>query len=230
MEGRYVSLWWHAFQRERKRLGLRFTRVADLAGGTGEAALRFARQYPVTVVDRSQAMLARARRKMRGLTLLRQDLRNLKLPRLVDLAVCVYGGIHYLTSLRDLTKVFRQVRANLLPGGTFCFDQFTAHGLKTSYGGGRETFVGKDFVSIWTHRWDAKQSRSIIHVEGFSRRGKTWRSQPPETHLHQAFSLAQIRAALRVAGLKELRICELRSGRKPQAADHQRLIFARRIP
>lgn len=74
-------------------------RMLDLACGTGAAAVAFARLgYDVVGVDRSEAMLARAKARAEQLpiTFLCQDMRELALPQPVDLTVCLYDSLNYL--------------------------------------------------------------------------------------------------------------------------------------
>src|SRR5688572_9131343 len=80
---------------------LRPRRAADLACGTGAAAVALALEgLAVWGVERSPAMLALAEERARAsdvsITWLQQDLRALSLPQPVDLATALYDSLNYL--------------------------------------------------------------------------------------------------------------------------------------
>jgi SAM-dependent methyltransferase len=104
-------------------------RLADLGSGTGGLACALATHgYVVTGVDRSEAMVALARRKADTLSLLHppeflaQDIRTLQLARPVDAAVCVYTVINHLTDPADLDRALSAIFRSLVPGGLFLFE------------------------------------------------------------------------------------------------------------
>lgn len=229
MGGRYVNAWWSVFRRLAAARGLRWRTAADLAGGTGEAARHLARSgVDVTVVDRSAEMLARARRQVPRARLLRQDLRALRLPAPVDLAVCVFGGLNYLSSGSQLTAVARRVRRSLAPGGAFCLDAVTPFHLRERYGRGTEAFFGRDYCSIWSYAWDPERRCTRIRVEGFQRTGwRTWRRHRPEEHVHFAYPLSTWRRVLREAGFSRIEVLGLPGGAPPSATDPYWLLLAR---
>src|SRR5262249_6908260 len=107
--------------------GITPRRVADLACGTGAATLVLAAGGAEAIgVDRSAEMLARAERAAAeaglSVTWLEQDLRDLALPRPVDLATSFFDSINYLVEDGDLRTVFGRVSASLTDGGYFVFD------------------------------------------------------------------------------------------------------------
>lgn len=229
MAGRYMRAWWGLFKRLAAERRLHFRTVADLAGGTGEAALRFARfGARVVIVDRSPAMLEHARRRVPNALILRQDLRRLRLPEPVDLAVSVFGGLNYLPSLKSVAAVFRRVRAALAPGGTFCADAVTPFHLRRNFGRGAEMFEGRDYLSVWRYRWEPERSRSRIRVDGFQRDGRAWIRCRPEEHLHYGYPLAAWRKALRDAGFADVEAFGLPFGLTPRADDSHWVLLARK--
>jgi SAM-dependent methyltransferase len=229
MGGRYVRAWWRVFRRLAAARGLHWRTAADLAGGTGEAARLLARTgADVTLVDRSAEMLARARRRVPGVRLLRQDLRALRLPAPVDLAVCAFGGLNYLSSEAQLTAVAGRVRGVLAPGGVFCLDAVTPFHLRRRYGRGQEVFSGRDYQSVWSYRWDPERRCTRIRVEGFQRSGwNTWRRHRPELHVHYAYPLSAWRRVLAAAGFARVEAFGLPLGTPPSAHDAYWLLLAR---
>jgi SAM-dependent methyltransferase len=105
--------------------------VLDLACGTGRLTVPLLRDgHSVVGVDRSPAMLLRARRRVDSLPsvrrarclLLRADLRALHLAPRFALAVCAFHSIQHLTTDRELLDFFRMVAHALAPGGWLAFD------------------------------------------------------------------------------------------------------------
>jgi ubiquinone/menaquinone biosynthesis C-methylase UbiE len=121
MGGRYVRAWWQWFKNVPALRIAQPRSVADLACGTGKAALRLARPGKRTLflVDRSQGMLDMAQARLPQARCLCQDMTALQLPESVDLAVCVFGGLNYLGTLKNVERFSRKVRRQLKPGGFF---------------------------------------------------------------------------------------------------------------
>jgi SAM-dependent methyltransferase len=105
--------------------------VLDLACGTGRLTVPLLRDgHTVVGVDRSAAMLARARRRVANLPkvrrarclLVRADLRSVQFKPQFALAICAFHSIQHLTSDRELLDFFRMVAHALVPGGWLAFD------------------------------------------------------------------------------------------------------------
>jgi SAM-dependent methyltransferase len=125
----YFSLVRDAFERIVARHRIGFRSAADLGCGTGLFAryLNALWRVPVFGVDLSPAMLRIAAANCRGakVTLLRQDIRRLLLPRRVDLVTANFDTVNHLVGERDLPRLFRRVFHHLHPGGHFIFDFIT---------------------------------------------------------------------------------------------------------
>lgn len=121
-----------AFERLVARFRIGFSSAADLGCGTGLFAryLNATRGVPVFAVDRSPAMLRVAAGNCRGarVTLLRQDIRALRLPRPVDLVTANFDTVNHLLGDGELPALFARVHAQLQPGGHFVFDFLTSCG------------------------------------------------------------------------------------------------------
>ncbi len=102
-------------------------RVLELGCGTGRIALPIARANRALVgIDRSQAMLARARTRVRRarlqkkLRLVRGDIRHLPFPdRAFSLVMAPYGILQSLLVERDLRDTLAAVTRVLAPDGLF---------------------------------------------------------------------------------------------------------------
>jgi SAM-dependent methyltransferase len=111
----------------RRLVASRGGRALELGCGTGRVTLPLARTGAATIVgvDRSEAMLARGRRRLRragieGVGLLRGDIRHLPFaPRAFDTVIAPYGILQSLLRERDLGSTLRAVCEVLAPGGVF---------------------------------------------------------------------------------------------------------------
>jgi len=119
--------------------------ILDLGCGTGGHALPLARRgYEVVGVDRSERMLAEARRKVlatgddgsqtiderpssvvhrpSSIVFHQGDIRTLDLGRAFDAVIAMFAVISYQTTNEDLAAAFRTARRHLNSGGLFIFD------------------------------------------------------------------------------------------------------------
>ncbi len=135
------------------RYGSRPLSLVDLACGTGSSTLPFAgRGYHAVGVDRSAAMLQRARNKARARNVTarfyRRDLRNLNLPHCFDLALLFQDGLNYLLEESDLAAAFRETAFFLAPGGMFIFD-LCRPGKQAAGGDGASWAEEDEFTLLW---------------------------------------------------------------------------------
>jgi SAM-dependent methyltransferase len=111
------------------RYGIGFSSAADIGCGTGLFAAHLATRWgiPVFAVDRSLPMLREAFRNgsANHAWMLCQDIRELSLPRPVDLITANFDTMNHIVEPGGIAIVFRRVHANLRPGGHFVFDFVT---------------------------------------------------------------------------------------------------------
>jgi len=119
----------HVFETLARKYGIRFQSAADIGCGTGLFArhLNLSRQIPVFAVDLSEPMLRIAQRNCCGakVTLLRQDIRSLRLPHPVDLITANFDTLNHLVRFRDLQNTLQRIFDNLNEGGHLIFDLIT---------------------------------------------------------------------------------------------------------
>jgi SAM-dependent methyltransferase len=203
-----------------RTFGVRPKRTLDAACGTG----RLARYLPGLVVEGMDASapmrrIASKRLRVRAGTLYRLPAGG------YDLVTCTFDSLNHLPK-GGLVRAFRAARQALAPGGLYCFDlnsDFRINQVCPSYLG-RRFRIGACEV-FWLSRTSRDRWESSITI--FERgRGGRWR-RFEERIVETAFSLAEIRAALRRARLRLVgEFGDTRLG--PIRPDGERWFFAAR--
>jgi SAM-dependent methyltransferase len=183
--------------------------VLELGCGTGSLAIELSRRgYEMIALDISSDMLARAYEKSQenkaDILFLNQDMREFELYGTVDAIICLLDSINYLTSLRDLKKVFGLVRNYLNPGGLFVFDLNSPYKLSKILG--NETFYELDDETswIWNNTYDSRRRCTTFDLTFFVKNDSGLYERFGETHTERAFSRTEIVKALESEGLKLL--------------------------
>jgi SAM-dependent methyltransferase len=110
--------------------------ILDLGCGTGGHALILAKRgYKVTGVDRSDPMLAIAKKKANKagfkIDFIQGDLTSLKLDRKFDAVISMFAVMSYLIANSDLAAVCKLAKDSLKNGGLFLFDCWHGPGVLT---------------------------------------------------------------------------------------------------
>jgi SAM-dependent methyltransferase len=96
--------------------------VLELACGTGSVMKQLEPFYEVAGIDRSEAMLDVARRKLPGARLELGDMTTVELGQTFDVVLCVFDSINHLVRFEEWEAVFDRALAHLYDGGIFLFD------------------------------------------------------------------------------------------------------------
>ena len=161
-------------------------RVLELGCGTGRVAIPLGRAgVRLTGIDRSQAMLARARRRVsrahldRRVRLVRGDIRRLPFPASAFAAVVApYGVLQSLLRERDLAATLAAVHRVLRRGGTFGLElvadlpAWEEYRKRVSLRGWRRARGGTHVSLVETVRQDRKKRLTIFDQEFTERRGR----------------------------------------------------------
>lgn len=163
----FWGLWWRCFDRAVSAHGMRFSRVCEVACGTGEIALRFASLgHEVSGVDISPDMIRVAKEKCRGsgVRLAVQAMEHLALEAPVDLIVCCYDALNRLPTRAVLEGTLARFRAALSPGGHVVCDLATLRHLERDWGTGVRRAVQGSTESIWHTVWDPAARSLTVHL------------------------------------------------------------------
>ncbi len=182
--------------------------ACDLACGTGETALEFARAGIETfAVDLSPAMCRlasdKALREQVPVQVIPGDMRNFRLPQQVDLVTCESDALNHVGMKQDLQRVANAVARALLPGGHFLFDVNNARGFKKYWIG--NVWVEKPGVLlVMRNGHSGNAQRAWSDVEWFVQDGELWRRHHERVE-EICWTRGEIDRALRGAGFVSLR-------------------------
>ena len=214
-----------------KREGLSPRTAVDLACGTGSVTAILAKKgLRVTGVDLSEEMLTVASQKAMELDnqplFLCQNLRDLYLPRAVDLAVCALDSLDYITDPADCREAIRRVFKYLNPGGIFIFDVNTPEKLRAMDG---QVFLDEDddVYCVWRGEFDEKTNICSYGMDLFQRKGNLW-ERSFEEHREYAYSADQLVGYLNDAGFTHIRVYADRRLEAPAAGEQRIYIKARK--
>ena len=211
--------------------GLKPRTAVDLACGTGSVtAILAGKGLQVTAVDLSEEMLTVASQKAMELEnqpmFLCQNLRDLYLPRAVDLAVCALDSLDYITDPADCQEAIRRVFKYLNPGGIFIFDVNTPEKLRAMDG---QVFLDEDddVYCVWRGEFDEETNICSYGMDLFQRKGNLW-ERSFEEHCEYAYSADQLVGYLKAAGFTHIRVYADRRLEAPAEGEQRIYIKARK--
>ncbi len=202
--------------------------VLDCACGTGEFAIRLAREgYVVTGVDVSPDMLREAQQKARmqgfSIPFVCQDMRSLMVHKPVDAILCACDGVNYLTNMKDVRAFFASAASALKPGGMLLFDVSSDYKLEHVLGGNTFGEAEEDCAYLWRNRYDAQTRLCEMELAFFVKEGRLY-ERFDERHVQRAHSVKELNNALASAGFEQIAIYEALTKDEP-APDAQRIQF-----
>jgi SAM-dependent methyltransferase len=186
-------------------------RVLELGCGTGRLTIPVARAgADIVGIDRSAAMLARARQRLRraraSALLLRGDIRQLPFRRRTRFALVMapYGMLQSLTRERDLRATLASVHGVLQRGGLFAIDlvpdlpRWSEYDRRVSLSGRR----GRGHIKLTESvRQDRRKGLTIFDQEYEERRGQQ-KTVNRFALTFRTISIPQMRRRLEEAGFR----------------------------
>lgn len=191
------------------RFGQRPSSVLDLACGTGNTVIPFARRgYKAFGLDLAEEMIALARAKAweAGLVIDFRvgDIRDFEMNEPVELVTCFHDGLNYLLSGDDLRKAFACAAESLAEGGLFIFD---LNALKWigEVDENPAVIEEPDLTIIYETSHDRESSLWTVKLTGFVREGELYRKFA-ENHRERGYDPAEVKEYLQGAGLEPLAV------------------------
>jgi SAM-dependent methyltransferase len=183
------------------------TSLLDVACGTGSLGLMMSKRgWSFWGVDASALMVENACRKFRSArgkaTILRQDMRSIRIPVSVGLATCMFDSVNHILTHRDLLRAFRGVAGALAPGGFFVFDVNNELCFKKLWNS-TQAVHHRDFTLIMQNRYERQRRRAYSFVTLFQRSGNRY-ERLAEIVQERWYSKPDVRKLLRDAGFEVL--------------------------
>lgn len=186
-------------------------RLAELACGTGSAALEFdALGYAVAGYDGSASMIAVARGKAellcRNIAFAVRDLRDLGDMGPVDAVVCLYDSFNYLLEPGDVDAALAEAGRVLTDGGLFIFDVCTEQNSVRHFSDARDADAGPGFVYKRHSYYDREQR---LQYNAFDIHYDEGDVDVHETHVQRIFRCDDLVARI---GMSDLELLALYDG------------------
>ena len=203
--------------------------VADLGCGTGTVTMILDEAgYDCIGIDNAQEMLTIAAEKMyeseRQIIYSLQDMRDFSLPYSVDAMISICDSMNYITSQKDLQKVFQCVYAGLEEGGVFIFDLKTIHFFRDiladhTYAENRDTSA-----FVWDNSYDEETRNNEYELAVFVQNEDGFFERYEEKHYQHGFENEEVLSAAGAAGLKTVAVYDAFTHQPPQP-DSERLYY-----
>ena len=206
--------------------------LLDLGCGTGSMTELLAKQgYDMIGVDLSDSMLdiAMEKRAQSGhnILYLQQDMREFELYGTAAAAVSVCDSMNYILEKEELKQVFSLVNNYLDPGGIFLFDLNTEYKYKELLGDSTIAEDREECSFIWENQYDEEEKINIYDLAVFVRREDGLFEKYQETHYQRAYSLDEVKEALREAGMEFVAAYDAFT-KEPPREDSERIYVAAR--
>ena len=188
--------------------------VLDLGCGTGTMTeILASKGYDMTGVDFSEEMLDIAMQKRmksgHDILYLMQDMREFELYGTVRAIVSICDSMNYLTEDGDLEQVFRLANNYLDPGGLFIFDMNTEYKYREMLGDQTIAEERENCSFIWDNYYYEEEKINEYQLSLFvedpvlsEKTGQDICRKFQEMHYQRSYSLAEVKAALEVAGME----------------------------
>jgi SAM-dependent methyltransferase len=201
--------------------------VLDLCCGTGQLAKILTENgYKVTGLDISAGQLRYARKNAPEARFIKADARSFSLKQKFNAVFCTFDALNHILEINDLVNVFKSVSACLAEGGIFVFDMITKKEFEKNINGHKEITEKPGFFYTLRCEYHPAKRLGQFHCTLFRQYGKSWKRTEimiPETF----YSEAQVRAALKKAGIAKIFVCaaDPQNGIYPPDKNTRRLYY-----
>lgn len=209
-------------------------RVLEYACGTGRVTEHLLRAgMDVVAIDSSAEMLNMASEKLRPLglpvQLVQARMEDFSMPERADSAVCACDGVNYLLERSTLGAFFRNVYANLVPGGRFIFDITSEYKLEHILADNFFYDDGDTETVFWQSEFHAATRICELDVTVFVRAGECY-ERFDEHHTQRAWRQDELLAELRKAGFHAARTFDFGTSDPPGPSSERILFCAEKEP
>ncbi len=184
--------------------------ILDLGCGTGNHAFPLARRgYDVVGVDRSEAMLERARAKGGDVELLLGDVREIRLGREFDAVLILFAVLGYQLANDDVVAALATARAHLRAGGLVLFDVWYGPAVLHERPGQRVRTVeqgDRRLVRTSQGRLDLRRQLCTVDFRVQQFEGDRLVEEADERHEMRYFFPLELELLLATAGLSLVRL------------------------
>ena len=206
--------------------------LLELGCGTGSMTELLAEQgYDMIGIDNSEEMLELAAEKRAAsghdILYLCQDMREFELYGTVRAVVSICDSMNYILEKEELKQVFSLVNNYLDPGGIFLFDLNTEYKYKELLGDSTIAEDREECSFIWENQYDEEEKINIYDLAVFVRREDGLFEKYQETHYQRAYSLDEVKEALREAGMEFVAAYDAFT-KEPPREDSERIYVAAR--
>ncbi len=185
----------------------RESRILDLCCGTGYTVARLERMgyRRVTGLDGSEKMLRIAERHAPRSGFILGDARSFGPQQEFDAILSTFDSLNHLMTLAELEAVLSNAHDALIGGGLFLFDMNTETGF-IEHWADYFSIVEEEEVCVLRGSYDRDEKVGRYDITMFerTRRGEWKRADAVITE--RCYSMREIRAALRRAGFKRVRV------------------------
>jgi SAM-dependent methyltransferase len=210
--------------------------LLDLACGTGELSVRFAKEgFSVTGVDLSADMLAVAQAKAQeqGLAIpfFEQDMANLEGHEEFDIIGIFCDSLNYLQSDKDVIQTFLSAFKYLKDGGMVFFDVHSTYKISQIFIDQTFTLADEHLSYIW-NSFAGELPNSVEHELSFfvlDEQSEKY-DRFDELHYQRTYPIQQYTDWLKEAGFEILEICADFEDVEPKDQSERIFFIARKNP